>query len=121
MSRATTFTVLKKHPLLQSRWLRWAGIVIGLLLVAQLAMNWPRWQLRATVATGFGARMACSCRYVEGRDLKSCQSDFRGLEGMGLVRLSDDVEHKTVHASIPLMASRKAVFKDGFGCMPDKP
>jgi hypothetical protein len=121
MSRATTFTVLKKHPLLQSRWLRWAGIAIGLLLVAQLAMNWPRWQLRATVATGFGARMACSCRYVEGRDLKSCQSDFRGLEGMGLVRLSDDVEHKTVHASIPLMASRKAVFKDGFGCMPDKP
>jgi hypothetical protein len=112
---------LRTHPVLRSRWLHWAGIALGVLLVAQLAMNWPRLQLRATVATGFGARMACSCRYIEGRDLKSCQSDFRGLEGMGLVRLSDDPARKTVHASIPLMSARKAVFKDGFGCMPDKP
>lgn len=105
----------------ENRVARWAGLALAALALAFIASHWPRWQLRATVAAGFGARMACSCRYIEGRDLKSCQGDFKGLEGMGLVRLSDDPEHRTVRASVPLMAGRKAVFRQGFGCLPDRP
>lgn len=102
------------------RLLRWALIVLAALIALYLALNWPRMMLRAHMAAGFGARMACSCRYVEGRDLKSCQSDFKGLEGMALVRFRDDPEAKIMRASIPLLASRAAAFKPGFGCLPDK-
>lgn len=103
-----------------ARILRWLAIVLAALTALYLAVNWPRLQQGAQMATGFGARMACSCRYIQGRDLPSCQSDFRGMEGMGLVRLRDDSEAKVVRASIPLMASRAATFKPGFGCLPDK-
>ncbi len=78
-----------------------------------VALNWPRWQLRAQMAAGFGARIACSCRYIEGRGLDSCKSDFAGLKGMGLVRFTDDPAQRTVHASVPLLARRKAAFKAG--------
>jgi len=103
-----------------SRALRWVLLALAALVALYVAVNWSDMQLRAQMATGFGARIACSCRYIEGRDLNSCQSDFKGLEGMGLVRLRDDPEAKLVRASVPLMASRSATFKPGFGCLPDK-
>ena len=100
--------------------LRWAFYALAALALLYLAINWPRWTVRAQVATGFGARIACSCRYIEGRSLESCKGDFKGLEGMGLVRFTDDPAHRAVQASVPLLARRKAVFRQGYGCLPDK-
>jgi hypothetical protein len=100
--------------------LRWALYALAALAVLYLAFNWPRWKLRAEMATGFGARIACSCRYIEGRDLESCKGDFKGLEGMGLVGFSDDPAHRTVQSSVPLLARRSATFRQGYGCLPDK-
>jgi hypothetical protein len=100
--------------------LRWALYAVAALAILYLAIEWPRWTLRAQMATGFGARIACSCRYIEGRDLESCKGDFKGLDGMGLVRFSDDPEHRAVQASVPLLARRGATFRQGYGCMPDK-
>ncbi|MBO9576016.1 MAG: hypothetical protein J7494_09790 [Sphingobium sp.] len=106
--------------LFASRATRWVLAGLTLLALLWLALNWPRWQARAQVATGFGARIACGCRYIEGRGLPSCAGDFKGLEGMGLVHFSDDPAARAVWASIPLLAKRKATFKSGYGCMPDK-
>lgn len=99
---------------------RWALYALGTLALLYLAFNWPRWTERAQVATGFGSRIACSCRYIEGRSLESCKGDFKGLDGMGLVRFTDDPTHRVVHASVPLLAKRKSMFRQGYGCMPDK-
>jgi hypothetical protein len=100
--------------------LRWLLLVAAVLAILYLAINWPHWRERAQVATGFGSRIACSCRYIDGRDLKSCESDFSGLEGMGLVRFTDDPTHRAVQASVPLLARRGATFRQGYGCMADK-
>ncbi len=108
------------RAVLAGRALRWALMALAVLLVAWIALSWPRWQTRADLAAGFGARIACACRYVEGRDLDSCKGDFAGLEGMGLVRLTDDPARRTVHASVPLLAQRQAAYRPGFGCLPDK-
>lgn len=104
-----------------NRALHFSAVALLALAGLYLAINGPRWQRRASLAAGLGAHMACSCRYIEGRDLQSCRSDFAGLGGMRLVRLSDDPAMKTVRASVPLLSTREAVFKPGFGCMPDKP
>jgi len=91
------------------------------LLAFYVAVSWPGWQRRADLAAGLGARMACSCRYVEGRDLASCQGDLAGINWMALVRYTDDDAHKRILASVPMMAERAARLKNGFGCLPEHP
>ena len=68
-----------------------------------------------TTGTAFGARTACSCRYIAGRGLQDCEKDFE--PGMAAVFLSEDEEQKSVTARVPLLASATAAYRDGFGCV----
>ena len=57
----------------------------------------------AHAGTAYGARVACSCRFVAGRSLDDCAKDK--LAGMALVRFSEDALAKSVKATIPLVAA----------------
>ena len=70
-----------------------------------------------TTGAAFGARTACSCRYVAGRSLADCKKDFE--PGMELVFLSDDEEARSVTARVPLLASDTARYREGYGCVLD--
>ena len=91
-----------------------------LLFAAVLAVG-TAWYFRepiaglSTTGAAFGARTACSCRYVAGRGLADCEKDFE--PGMELVFLSDDPETRSVTARVPLLASATAQFREGFGCV----
>jgi len=93
-----------------------AGVVV-LLLLALFIWKWGQWQARATVGAGYGARMTCSCRYVEGRTMDSCKGDTG--PGMEIVSVSDDPTDQAVTGSVPLLANRTARYKKGFGCLLD--
>jgi len=86
--------------------------VVLLALAAVLARG--TLHARAMAGTSFGARIGCSCRYVEGRPLGDCRKDFE--PGMALVMLSEDAEAHTVTARLPLLASQTATFHAGQGC-----
>jgi hypothetical protein len=79
------------------------------------------WYYREPIAgytrTGaaFGARTACSCRYVAGRPIGDCEKDFE--PGMELVFLSDDPDSKSVTARVPLLSSATARYREGYGCL----
>lgn len=92
---------------------------LALLLIGALVVAWVVWGqgLRRTAAAGtaYGAHVTCSCRYIEGRSLDDCAKDK--LEGMELVRFSEDQEVKSVTASVPLVASDTAEFREGYGCV----
>ncbi|GLV24210.1 hypothetical protein [Sphingobium sp. Cam5-1] len=98
------------------KWI-YALAVVALLLVLLLAWNWSAMRARAAVGAGFGARVTCSCRYVEGRGMDSCKHDKE--PGMTFVTLSDDPESRSVEASVPLLASRTARYRKGWGCLLD--
>jgi hypothetical protein len=98
------------------KWI-YALAAVAALLVLLLAWNWTALRARAAVGAGFGARVTCSCRYVEGRSMDSCKSDKE--PGMALVTLSDDAESRSVEASVPLLASRTARYRKGWGCLLD--
>lgn len=104
----------KKRSLL-SRPLLWL-LLIGLI---GAAIAWAIWgeglRRTAEAGTAYGARVACSCRYVAGRSLSDCKKDK--LEGMEMVMLSDDDDTKSVTASVPLIASDTASYREGYGCM----
>ena len=69
----------------------------------------------ATAGTGYLAHVACSCRYIAGRTLEDCEKDK--MAGMELIRLSDDPETKSVTASVPMLASDTASYREGYGCI----
>lgn len=91
-------------------------LVVLVLVVAATA-----WWFRAPIAgysgvsTAYAARVACSCRFVGGRDLDDCGKDK--LAGMELVTLSEDVETKSVTARFPLISSTTATYREGYGCV----
>lgn len=100
-----------------ARPLLWGLVALAAFYVA---VSWPGWHRQAAAAAGLGARMACSCRYIEGRDMASCGADLAGMPWMALVRYADDPAARRVSASVPLIARRSARMKDGFGCLPEQ-
>ena len=95
----------------------WLKILLVLLAAAAALACFYREPIGgyAGVGTAFGARTACSCRYVAGRDLADCKQDFE--PGMEMVFLSDDEDEKAVTAYVPLVASETARYRKGYGCV----
>jgi len=100
------------------RVLRWVGLAVVVALAGTLAWHWPRLSKDAIAGASFGARVGCACRYVEGRPLDQCHSDFE--PGMDLVMLSEDSLAKSVTARFPLLATQTATFRPGEGCVLEK-
>jgi len=96
---------------------RWRNGLFTVLVVAALglALSWNQLYARAVLAASYGARIACTCHYVEGRGLKDCRKDFE--PGMALVMLSDNPAAQGIIARVPLLASQTARFHAGTGCL----
>lgn len=96
-----------------------AKFVLGTLalLVVVAVWGWRPLISQADAGTAFGARTACSCRFVTGRDLGDCKKDF--ADGMALVSLSEDEAGKSVTARVPLISSTTATLREGRGCVLD--
>lgn len=100
-----------------SRWggcLPW-GLAAATLFAIFAIWKFPAFKAQAELGAAYAARVGCSCRYVQGRSLDSCQSDFE--PGMELVSLSEDPATKTVTGSVPLLASRSARYAGASGCL----
>lgn len=98
----------------------WALLLLGLAgLIAALWFSDFGERMRGDAAAGaaYGARVACSCRFVAGRSMEDCERDK--LAGMGLVRFSADEDQRSVTASVPLIASETARLREGYGCVLD--
>ena len=93
-------------------------LLVAIVAVAALAWFWHPLNSYAETGTSYGARVACSCRYVEGRALGECRKDFE--PGMELVRLSEDEAARSVTATLPLLAYQTATFREGEGCVLEK-
>jgi hypothetical protein len=69
------------------------------------------------LGVGYGARVACGCRYIDNRPIGDCHKDFE--PGMEAITLSDDPETKTVTASVPWLVSRSVTYDAVLGCEPE--
>lgn len=92
---------------------RWPLVVAVILVAAGLWLHEPISGYAMTGAS-YGARVACSCRYIGGRPLSDCRKDFES--GMGLVMLSQNEAEKSVTATFPLLAQQTARMVEGEGC-----
>lgn len=111
---ATPLRSRSDRPALRGRLLL---VLVGL-GAAALAFYWRPLTGTAHVAAAYGARIGCSCRYVEGRPLGECRRDFE--PGMSLVTLSEDAAARRVTARFALVVKQSAAYRDGWGCQLDR-
>ena len=95
----------------------WTPIGLIVMLVIAVVLYALSQKPKLELGVGYGARVACGCRYIEHRTLASCYKDFE--PGMEVIRLSDDPSTKTVTASVPLLARRSVRFDTELGCQPE--
>lgn len=110
---------LRGRPRGTSRWggcLPWT-LLFALLIGGFLVWKFPSFRAQAELGSAYAARIGCSCRYVQGRSLESCQGDFE--PGMDMVSLSEDPATRTITGSVPLLASRSARYAGASGCLLD--
>ena len=110
-----TFKPTAKAPRGRFRTARNVALAVVAIGVLWLIWNWGSIKGQAQLGASYGAHVTCSCRYIAGRDLKSCETDFE--PGMELVSLSDDPENKRVTASVPFLAEAVAERRGLFGCV----
>lgn len=96
------------------RWRRRLLLLLVLAVLATLVWVWRPLQAQGVMAASYGARIACSCRFIAGRALSDCRKDFE--PGMGLVMLSEDAEARSVTAWLPLLSRQTATYRAGEGC-----
>lgn len=96
------------------RRLRWALLLLVVLVGAGVFV-WPQLRGYAVTGTAYGARVACSCRFVGGRSIGDCRKDFE--PGMDLITLSEDTATRSVTARFPLIARQTASYREGWGCV----
>lgn len=90
-------------------------LLLALIPVAVAAWFWRPLMAYAQMDASYGARLGCSCRYVEGRSLGDCGKDLG--PGTRLVHLSEDREAHAVTASFALLVRQTATFREGEGCV----
>ena len=104
-----------RNPLARKRIALYFGGLFLLVLIALFAYNFSFIKGQMDVGTAYGARVACSCHYIGGRDIEDCRKDFE--PGMEVISLSLDDERKRVTASALLLESATAEFREGWGCV----
>ena len=110
-----TVKTTSRAPLTKIRIALYVGAFSLLVLVAVLAYNYAFIKGQLNIGTAYGARVACSCHYVGGRDIEDCRKDFE--PGMELIDLTLDDVRKRVTASALMITSATAEFREGWGCV----
>jgi hypothetical protein len=102
------------------RWLIWAPVLILCLAAgAWLGLRHSSTGRQAQLAAGYIAHVTCSCRFVGGRDMASCDTDRE--PGTEVVEVREDSARRTITAKVPLLAKRTARFDPEYGCTLDPP
>lgn len=99
-------------------------IWVPLLLICLAAGGWLGLKYsttgrQAALATGYIAQVTCSCRFVSGRDMASCDTDRE--PGTEVVQVEEDSANRTITAKVPLLSKRISRFDPEYGCTLDAP
>jgi len=101
----------------RKRTIAWTALLVLAALTIAAALYARAMRPQLELGTGYAARVACACRYIDNRPLQQCTKDFE--PGMEMIRLSENPAEKSVTASVPLLAHRTARFDPLLGCQPE--
>ncbi|MGZ3858352.1 MAG: serine hydrolase domain-containing protein [Flavisolibacter sp.] len=91
------------------------SLIIILLLAALGYAIFYAWR-SFPIISGYNAKNACSCLFVQGREEESIRKEDLGDFPLTLGSIRVDRTDSSVTGSVWGMAKRKAIFRKGFGC-----
>lgn len=93
-------------------------LFLVLALVYVVYFNYPR----LDIITGFSAKSVCSCTFEADRDLKSIEEGDNDIDLVNYAKNNINFEEKSVTSTVFGLKKRKAVYKEGVGCilLPEK-
>lgn len=108
------------QPAARRRLFVWAPVLLLCLAAGGwLGLRYSTTGRQAALASGYIAQVTCSCRFVSGRDMASCDTDRE--PGTEVVKVEEDSARRTITAGVPLLASRISRFDPEYGCTLDPP
>lgn len=69
------------------------------------------------IGTGYAAKMACSCVFLQGRDIEEVKKDQLYFSVLPQVSVEVDQKNRLVNTSIFGLSGKTAVYKPGLGCI----
>src|SRR5688572_10019371 len=68
------------------------------------------------IISGFSAKNACSCAFIQGRDKSSINNEELSSFPLSIGTININYKDSSVTGSVWGTAKRKAIFREGFGC-----
>ncbi|MFZ2430760.1 MAG: serine hydrolase [Lutibacter sp.] len=93
--------------------LKYGLLLLVLALAYVVYANYPKLDM----ITGFVAKSVCSCTFEAGRDLKSIEEGDNDFSPINYAKNNIDFEEKSVTSTVFGLKKRKAVYKEGVGCV----
>lgn len=96
-----------------------AVLIIAIMIATPKLVGFQVWNVPAAIdmATGMGAKLACSSRYVTGLSEAQAKADIVSYSAAAsLLELNYNDEEKTVTATLQGMAEKQAKYREGQGC-----
>jgi len=93
--------------------LRLFPVLLAVILIVVVVKHYPR----LNIITGFSAKSVCSCTFEAERDLVSIESGDNGFSPINLASNKINFQEKSVISTVFGMKKRKAIYKDGMGCV----
>ena len=93
---------------------KWIALVLLALVLVYIFIQFPVFQKKAELGSAYAAQVGCSCHFIEGRSIGSCETDME--EAAWMVSMTADDSAGTVTGSVPLLASRTARHDTVMGC-----
>ena len=72
---------------------------------------------RLNIITGFSAKSVCSCTFEANRSLASIENEDNGFSPINLAENKINFEEKSVTSKVFGLKARKAIYKEGVGCV----
>ena len=95
------------------KFLKYSLLLVVIALSYIVYSNYPR----LNIATGFAAKSVCSCTFEAGRDQKSIEVDDNDIFPVNYTTNIIDERDRSVTSTIFGLKKRKAVYKEGIGCV----
>ncbi|SDX59389.1 CubicO group peptidase, beta-lactamase class C family [Lutibacter oricola] len=86
------------------------------LIIILIAVVWKQYP-RLNIITGFAAKSVCSCTFEANRSLESIEKGDNGFSPINLAKNEINFEDKSVTSSVFGLKKRKAIYKEGLGCV----